>query len=170
MNLKNYRSAKSGTYERKGTTSRLLVVSRSKVSFWPDGSLKCKVLVWPIYPEHVRSSANELQGRSSIQNVTFTILFLLLGIKTTFQYAVPIQFSPRKVEAVCIRELSFWYRPQCITIPQCRVRDVHKVIFLRTSPALRMSCIRVLGPFWGKIHNTGLSSKKVVMYFLWCRA
>jgi hypothetical protein len=36
--LKNVRSAGDGVYARKGTSSRMMVASRSKVSFWPDGS------------------------------------------------------------------------------------------------------------------------------------
>jgi hypothetical protein len=41
MHLKkwqNGRRARNGAYTWKGTTSRVMVVSRSKVSFWPDGS------------------------------------------------------------------------------------------------------------------------------------
>jgi hypothetical protein len=38
MHLKNGRSAGNGAYARKGTTSKVMVASRLKVSFWPDGS------------------------------------------------------------------------------------------------------------------------------------
>jgi hypothetical protein len=38
MHLKNCRSSGNGKYTRKGTTSRVVVVfSRPKVNFWPDG-------------------------------------------------------------------------------------------------------------------------------------
>jgi hypothetical protein len=36
--FKNYRSAENSEYTRKGTISRVMVVSRPKVSFCPDGS------------------------------------------------------------------------------------------------------------------------------------
>jgi hypothetical protein len=35
--FKNCRSSGNGKYTRKGTTSRVMVVSRPKVNFWPDG-------------------------------------------------------------------------------------------------------------------------------------
>jgi hypothetical protein len=38
MHLKNGISAGKGAYVQKGTTSRVMVASRPKVSFWPDGS------------------------------------------------------------------------------------------------------------------------------------
>jgi hypothetical protein len=38
MHLKNGRSAGNSVYMWKGTTLRLMVVSRPKVSFWPDCS------------------------------------------------------------------------------------------------------------------------------------
>jgi hypothetical protein len=36
--FKNGRSTGNGAYERKWTISSVMVVSRLKVSFWPDGS------------------------------------------------------------------------------------------------------------------------------------
>jgi hypothetical protein len=38
IHLKSGRSAGNGAYVRKGSISRVMVASRSKVSFWPDGS------------------------------------------------------------------------------------------------------------------------------------
>jgi hypothetical protein len=38
MHLKHGRSAGNGAYVWKGTTSRVMVASRPKVSFWPDGN------------------------------------------------------------------------------------------------------------------------------------
>jgi hypothetical protein len=38
MHLKNDRSAGNDVYMRKGTIWKLMVVSRPKVSFWPDGN------------------------------------------------------------------------------------------------------------------------------------
>jgi hypothetical protein len=38
MHLKHGRGAGNGAYRRKGTISRVMVASRPKVSFWPDGS------------------------------------------------------------------------------------------------------------------------------------
>jgi hypothetical protein len=38
MRLTNGRSTGNGAYTRKGTTLRVMVASRSKVSFWPNGS------------------------------------------------------------------------------------------------------------------------------------
>jgi hypothetical protein len=38
MHLQNGRSASNGAYARKGTAWRVMVASRPKVSFWPDGS------------------------------------------------------------------------------------------------------------------------------------
>jgi hypothetical protein len=38
MPLKNDRSAGKGAYAWKGTASRVMLVSRPKVNFWPDGS------------------------------------------------------------------------------------------------------------------------------------
>jgi hypothetical protein len=37
MCLKTGRSAGNGEYSRKGTTSRVIAVSKAKVSSWPDG-------------------------------------------------------------------------------------------------------------------------------------
>jgi hypothetical protein len=39
MHLKNCRSTKNGAYAQKGTISKVIVASRPKVSFWPDGSI-----------------------------------------------------------------------------------------------------------------------------------
>jgi hypothetical protein len=38
MHLKNGRSAENGAYVRKGTTSRMTMTSRPKISFWPNSS------------------------------------------------------------------------------------------------------------------------------------
>jgi hypothetical protein len=38
MHLKNWRNAGNGACAWKGTTLRVMVANRSKVSFWPDGS------------------------------------------------------------------------------------------------------------------------------------
>jgi hypothetical protein len=38
MHLKNCRRAWNGTYAWKETTSRVMMASRPKVSFWPDGN------------------------------------------------------------------------------------------------------------------------------------
>jgi hypothetical protein len=38
MCLQNGRSTGNGAYVQKGTTSRMMVASRFKVSFWLDGS------------------------------------------------------------------------------------------------------------------------------------
>jgi hypothetical protein len=38
MHFKNGRSAGNGAYAREETTSKVMVASRSKVSFWPDES------------------------------------------------------------------------------------------------------------------------------------
>jgi hypothetical protein len=39
MHLNNDRSAGNGAYERKGTTSRVMLASRPIVSFWTDGGI-----------------------------------------------------------------------------------------------------------------------------------
>jgi hypothetical protein len=38
MYLRNCRSAGKSAYVRKGTASRVMVASRPKASFWPEGS------------------------------------------------------------------------------------------------------------------------------------
>jgi hypothetical protein len=38
MHLKNIRSVGKGAYVRKRTTSRVMVASRPKIKFWPDGN------------------------------------------------------------------------------------------------------------------------------------
>jgi hypothetical protein len=46
MHLKSGRSAGNCAYARKGTTSRVMVANRPKVSFWPDGSTSPRNYGW----------------------------------------------------------------------------------------------------------------------------
>jgi hypothetical protein len=46
MNLKNGKSNRNSAYMQKGTTARVMVASRPKVSFWADDSTSPRNYGW----------------------------------------------------------------------------------------------------------------------------
>jgi hypothetical protein len=64
INFKNGRSAGNGSYAQRGTTWRVMVASRPKVSFWPDGAPVPEIMDHPLY-----STSPGNYGSSFVQGV-----------------------------------------------------------------------------------------------------